>query len=175
MGATGPGATISIYGSEIGTGTISAINAGTYYQVPFTATGVYSNTTSSSYNLVMGAAGIVEVTGIVSVTLPGSATTADTVSLTLQQNGMIIGITTLAAAIDQTIAGAGAIVVLTVQSIISCAVNDTFGLWITDNTNSSISLVVNSSSPDSNERWRYSGRKLEQLAHQGAVEVVEMV
>lgn len=139
-GATGPGASLSLYGSEIGTGTISATTKNTFYQVPFTATGIAYNVSANAYNLVATAAGVVKVEGFVTINNP-NPTNPDVVVLQLQQNGVGIAINTTGQ-VGYSTPPAQNTYTIPIQAIVTANVNDTFGLWITDTSNNSATIVV---------------------------------
>jgi hypothetical protein len=138
IGATGPGAITAIYGLEFGTGTISATTANTYYQVPFTATGIFSNTTSSASTLTVTQGGIIKITG--TVVFSGGSGNGDSCMVQLRRNNVVIAIGP-AQVLNTT--DAGTVTTAIIETIVSCNTNDTFNLWISDLTTSSITIIVN--------------------------------
>ena len=142
-GATGPGAALSLYGSQIGTGVISVPTMNAFYQVPFTATGISQNVSANSFNLVAKSAGVLEVTGFVTIVNPITGSNPDSVILQLRQNNNAIAINTVGQVGFTSFAGTYTI---SVQAIITANVNDTFGLWITDTSSNAATITVSASS-----------------------------
>ena len=128
---------IPIYGTEYATsGSINVATRGTYYQVPFTTSGIANNVIYSSNNIVVGLASVLNVIGTISVT---GASTGDEIVLQIQQDGAAIGNINIVSAVT------GEALEIVVNVLTDCMINDTFGLWITDLTNSTTLTIEGAS------------------------------
>jgi hypothetical protein len=139
-GPTGPGAVISLYGfayDSVGTG-IMLGSAGTFYQIPFSTSGVSSNTSFSGNNIVANNTGVVHVVGTVSF---NGANTNDIMRAAIEQNGLMIGIEPTVAYLN----GADYIQIV-VDAVVSCNIGDTFGLFVSDVLSSGVTIDTKGSS-----------------------------
>ena len=91
IGPTGPGAAVSLYGSQFTeTGTIALISANNNYIVPYTFTGPAANVGYTGNALVALSGGIVKVTSTVSFNILGATGVYDFLSSSILQNGIPI-------------------------------------------------------------------------------------
>ena len=123
IGATGPGAVMSIYGYQYGgSGTIGSPATGAYLQVPFNASGPFSNTTTSGNTFTITQAGTVFVMGSVSVSV-----TPGWLILAILQNGIVVATSSNRAFNNETPPEPNNVVV---QGIFNANAGDTFSLSV---------------------------------------------